>query len=237
MNYKFLILFLLMFACVPLEKNTNIIFNQSYENSGFALLYSDDLYNDKLISKKLDDRSLILFQKNLKPKNNKSIIATIGPKAKYPKFYNSVISKRISEELEININQPYIKIVEINKNFTFVANKTKTFDEERIVAEKAPVEEIGIKDLSLKSQNKPLPVENLEFKYVIKIADFYYQETANLLKKRIKNELNLKNVKINELSKTEFRVYLGPYNNLISLKKVFNQILSLNFENIEIIKL
>ena len=82
-----------------------------------------------------------------------------------------------------------------------------------------------------------MPVENLEFKYVIKIADFYYQETANLLKKRIKNELNLKNVKINELSKTEFRVYLGPYNNLISLKKVFNQILSLNFENIEIIKL
>ena len=57
------------------------------------------------------------------------------------------------------------------------------------------------------------------FKYVIKIADFYYINTANLLKKRIINELGIKNVKINELSKTNFRVYLGPYNNLSLLEK------------------
>ena len=75
------------------------------------------------------------------------------------------------------------------------------------------------------------------FKYVIKIADFYYINTANLLKKRIINELGIKNVKINELSKTNFRVYLGPYNNLSLLEKNFNKILELEFENIEMIKL
>ena len=76
-----------------------------------------------------------------------------------------------------------------------------------------------------------------EFKYVIKIADFYYFKTAKLLKKRIISELNIKEVKINELSKTQFRVYLGPYNNLNNIRKNFNKILKLEFENIEILKL
>ena len=39
------------------------------------------------------------------------------------------------------------------------------------------------------------------------------------------------------LSKTQFRVYLGPYNNLNNIKKNFNKILKLEFENIEIVKL
>ena len=76
-----------------------------------------------------------------------------------------------------------------------------------------------------------------EFNYVIKIVDFYYFETAKLLKKRIISELNIKDVKINELSKTQFRVYLGPYKNLNNIKKDFNKILKLEFENIEVIRL
>ena len=33
-------------------------------------------------------------------KNNKSIIATVGSKSKYPFFYNAVVSKRISDEIK-----------------------------------------------------------------------------------------------------------------------------------------
>ena len=76
-----------------------------------------------------------------------------------------------------------------------------------------------------------------DFNYLIKIADFYYYKTAESLKYRIKNELNIKNVKINELSKTQFRVYLGPYKDLETLKKIFKKIEAIEFENIEIIKL
>ena len=72
---------------------------------------------------------------------------------------------------------------------------------------------------------------------MIKIGDFYYLETANLLKKRVKNEIKIKNVKINEITKTKFRVYSGPYENLESIKKDFYKILQLKFENIEIIKI
>jgi len=57
------------------------------------------------------------------------------------------------------------------------------------------------------------------------------------LKQRVKNEFKVNEVKINKLSKTKFRVYLGPYDNLNSLKNAFNKISILNFENIEIIKI
>ena len=246
MNYKFLLILFITFSCVPIEETTNIKFKENFHNSGFALVYEENLYKNKKISKKIDERSLIVFQKNLKPKtnvkitnllNNKSIIATVGPKSKYPAFFNSVLSKRISEELELDYNEPYISIIEIDNNSMFVANKTKTFEEERIVAEKAPVTDIGIKNLSKNKKKKKSKKINKEFKYVIKIADFYYLKTANLLKNRIKNELNLNKVKINKLSKTEFRVYLGPYDNLKSLQKAFEKILILQFENLEILKI
>ena len=44
------------------------------------------------------------------------------------------------------------------------------------------------------------------------------------LKQRVKNEFKVNEVKINKLSKTKFRVYLGPYDNLNSLKNAFNKI-------------
>ena len=58
-----------------------------------------------------------------------------------------------------------------------------------------------------------------------------------MLKGRIKKELNIKTVKIGKISDTKFRTYLGPFNDINSLKNSFYKILKLNFENIEIIKL
>ena len=238
-------MFLLLFSCSPLENEIDINFKQSYKNHGFTLIFNIDDYNTKIINKYLDERSLIIFQKNLSPGtkvkitniiNNKAVVATVGKKAIYPSFYNSVISKRIANELDIDLKEPYIKIQELNKNQSFIANKAKTFDEEREVAAKAPVDEIGIKDLSKKIKETKIIIRT-DFNYLIKIADFYYYKSAKSLKLRIKNELNIKNVKINDLSKTQFRVYLGPYKDLESLKKIFKKIEALEFENIEIIKL
>ena len=56
------------------------------------------------------------------------------------------------------------------------------------------------------------------------------------MKKRIIDEVKLKNVKIIKISNNNFRVYLGPYNNMDSMKKAFNDMNILNFENLEIIK-
>ena len=65
----------------------------------------------------------------------------------------------------------------------------------------------------------------------------HYENTAIMMQNRIIEELKLKNSKISKISNTNFRVYLGPFNNLKSLKNAFDDITPLNFENIEIIKL
>ena len=47
---------------------------------------------------------------------------------------------------------------------------------------------------------------------------------------------SIKNVNIDKLSDTKFRVFLGPFKDLNSLKKSFNAINILEFDSIEIIK-
>ena len=56
------------------------------------------------------------------------------------------------------------------------------------------------------------------------------------MKTRVLTETSIKKVNIKKLSKNKFRVYLGPFNNLNSLKKSFNAINVLQFDTIEIIK-
>ena len=157
--YLVIILFITNCTTTTLIKNNpdKSILN-GFSNKGFALIYNDNLYSEKIVSKKIDERSLIIFQKNLKNNtpvkitnilNNKSIIAKVGKKSNYPRFNNSVLSKRIAKELDLDIDQPYIEILEILENSIFVAKKTKTFDEEKSVAVKAPVNSISINDLNI----------------------------------------------------------------------------------------
>ncbi len=246
MNYKiFIVFFLFIYSCttsnIDKSQKKEIIQSEIYSNKGFTLLFNEDLKKKKLINNKIDERSLIVFQKNLKKNtnvkitnllNNKSILAKVGSKSKYPNFFNSVVSQRIYEELELNESEPYVEIKTVSENSTFLAKKAKMYEEEKQVAEKAPVEGISVNDLSLnKKENKKDQKKN-KFNYIIKIADFYYENTAIMMQKRMKDELNLKNSKIFKISNTSFRVYFGPFKNLKSLKNAFDDITPLNFENI-----
>jgi hypothetical protein len=53
---------------------------------------------------------------------------------------------------------------------------------------------------------------------------------------RIKKDTKIKNQKIKKISNNEYRVYLGPFNDISSLQNSFNDINILNFENLEIIE-
>ena len=53
---------------------------------------------------------------------------------------------------------------------------------------------------------------------------------------RIENETSIKDTKIKKLSQTKFRVLIGPFNDIKSLKDSFEKLKSLNFENLEIFK-
>ena len=75
-----------------------------------------------------------------------------------------------------------------------------------------------------------------KFSYNIKIADFYFNKTAVSMAKRIKADTNIKKTNIRKISDKKHRVYLGPFNNINSLQKSYNDIKILEFENIEIIR-
>ena len=156
-------------------------------------------------------------------------------RVKFSNFYNSILSLRIAEELELDFDEPYIELVLVSKDSTFIAKKAKMFEEERSVAEKAPVDGILINDLNKKKQKKKKLKKKI-FSYSIKIADFYYKDTAELMVDRIKKETLINNLKIIRLSKTKYRVLIGPFNDIKSLQKSFEKIHLLNFENLEIIK-
>ncbi len=250
MHYKHIIVVLLIFlnSCVnyPIDKKIETKQSKNYFlNKGFALVYNDDLYKKKLIKAKIENRSLIIFQRNLKENsivkitnliNSKYIITKVGKRAEYPFFYNSVISQRISQELEIDESEPYIEIKEIVSNSSFIAKKAKTFDEEKKVADIAPVDLISINNLNDSNKKKTKKIIKSKFIYIIKIADFYFKNSAKSMSDRIKKETPISNVRIQNLSNTQYRVFLGPFNNINSLQKAFNDISTLEFENIEIIK-
>ena len=252
MNYKILLLILTSFilvGCNQDNQNKDLIKfspEQKYKNTGFTLVYNNNLKKEKKISKRIDNRALIIFHKSLQkdsfvkitnPLNQKTIIAkVISNKVKFSEFYNSVITKRIAEELSLNLNEPYIDLILISQNSTFIAKKAKTFDEEKNVAEKAPVDGIKIDIISdAKTKNKKIIKDSI-FKYSIKIADFYYKDSAERMINRIISETSVKDPSIKKLSKTKYRVLLGPFNDIKKLEESFNNIKLLNFENLEILK-
>ncbi len=250
MKYNFILIgiFLSLISCTGISNkkiSSNLPILEKFNNSGFTLIYEDKLFQNKIINKKINERDLIIFQKNLKkgtsvkiinPFNGKTLIAKVGKNASYPSFNNSVVSIRIAQELEIEKKEPYIIIEEIRDNALFIAKKSKTFDEEKTVADKAPVDSISVNDLNVNT-NKETKVKKLErkFNYIIKIADFYYEDTAIQMSKRIKNELNISDTSVKKINDNRFRVLIGPYSSLKLLQKAYNSIEKLSFENIEFV--
>jgi len=251
MNYKsiLIVFFIFLVGCEQNKLKKDVVNREimsKYKNSGFTLVYDPVLKKEKKISKKIDNKSLFIFHKNLKknsfvkitnPINQKTVIAeVISNKVRFSDFYNSVITSRIADELSLNLNEPYIDLVLISQNSTFVAKKAKTYNEEKKVAEKAPVDGIQIDNLGDVNQLKNEAKKDNIFSYSIKIADFYYKDSAKNMSDRIIDETNITNPVIKTISNTKYRVLLGPFNDIKKLEDSFNEIKSLDFENIEILK-
>ena len=246
MNYKLIILFstlIFFLGCVQSvdnQKKIDISLQNSYKNSGFALVYNNNLSKIK----KIEPRSLDVYHKSLKkrsiikiinPINGKYLIANVkSNKVKFPNFYNSVLSLRIAEELELDLAEPYVEILLLSKNSTFIAKKAKMFEEEKKVAEKAPVDGIKINNLNVQKPEK-LVTKKKVFSYLIKVADFYYEKSAQMMIERIQKESSIKDLRIVRLSETKYRVLIGPFNDIKSLKNSFEKMSLFNFENLEIL--
>ena len=248
MNFKFITLFFIIFFLTSCDQTTsvkskkiNFDLDNRYKNSGFALIYNENIMK----AKKLEDRSLNIYHKSLKkrsivkitnPDNNRYLIAEVkSNKVQFSNFYNSILSKRIVEELELDLDEPYIEIIHIAKDSTFVAKKAKMAEEERTVAEKAPVDGIQINDLNDKIKKKT-PSLTKKFSYSIKVADFYYKDTAKIMIERIKMKTSIRNLTIIKLSEIKYRVLIGPFNDIKTLRNSFEKMDLFNFENLEVLK-
>ena len=86
MNYKNLLvifLFIFLIGCEQHNSSKRFIDKEilnKYKNLGFALIYSDILKEEKKISKKIDNRSLLIFHKSLKKNSFVKITNPINQK-------------------------------------------------------------------------------------------------------------------------------------------------------------
>jgi hypothetical protein len=217
---------------------------QYYSSSGFALIYEDDLYKQKVIDKKINNEDIRVMHSFLKintpikiinPINSKIIETKIYRKASYPKIFNSVISKKIATILELDLNNPYVEIIETKKNKTFIAKKSNIFEEEKNVVEKVPVNEIKMDDLT----NKTLEVEKKILKdnsFILVINEFYYEDSANNLKKELIKKTNMNNISVKKINNKKYRLLVGPFKNFNALKTAYISLNNLGFEDLNIYK-
>ncbi len=244
-NLIYICIFVLLFSCtqdMKVIKKHSILIEPAYSSKGFALIYEDAIFEDKIVNKKLNnDQDYVLhsFLKNntlvniSNPLNSKSLTAKIRETIEYPSIYKVVITKKMAERLDLDINNPYVEVLTIKKNDKFIAKKASTFEEEKNVANKAPVALININDLSASAiKNK---VKKKKPSYIINIAEFYFIESVETVKNRFKKEANLTNIKVKKISENKFKVYFGPYASFASMKETYFSLNKLGFENLDVI--
>ena len=246
-NLHYIYIFVFLFSCTHdmkiIKKHSKVkVREPTYSSIGFALIYEDSLFESKIVNKKLNNDQNYVLHSFLKintlvsisnPFNSKSLTVKIKTTSKYPSIYNIVITKKMADNLNLDINNPYVEVIEIKKNDKFIAKEASIFEEEKNVANKVPVTSIDINDLSVSTPK--IKVKKKKPSYIINIAEFYFFESAEAIKNRFEKEANLVNITIEKISKNKFKVYSGPYASFNSMKETYLSLNKLGFENLNII--
>ena len=246
-NLSYIYIFVFLFSCtqdMKIMKKTSKIEELTYSSKGFALIYDNSVFESKIVDKKLNNNQNYVLHPFLNnntlviisnPFNSKSITAEIRKTINYPSIYNIVITKKMADKLELDINNPYVEVLSIRENDKFIAKKASIFDEEKNVANTAPVTSINIDDMS--TSTPEIKVKKTKPSYIIEIAEFYFLKSAETVKNRFEKEANLENIKIKKISKSKFKVYSGPHVSFNSAKDTYFSLNELGFENLNIINI
>ena len=242
MKYRLIIL-LLFFLTSCAQNYSKSGLKIPFTSKGIAYIYNEKDFENKIIKTKLNNS---LFQiahnklrpgsliKLINPKTNDSIVLKNNKRSKYPEFYKILITKPVAEALNLQIELPFIEVIEIKKNKSFVAKKTKIYKEEKKISSKAPVEIVEIDNIS---RNKKINNKANKEKMYIIIAEFYSKNSAILLKERIIKELtNFDSKKLNIKSKKTNKITLlsGPYNSINLMKNDYIKLKNFGFEELDI---
>ena len=241
MKFKLLFFILFIFSCSPQSKTLNQ--KKPYSAKGFAYVYNNYDFQNKIILGKLNNEKFQISHQNLKtgtlvkiinPKNNKSIILKNTKRIKYPDFYKILITKPIMDKLELSVDLPILEIIEIKKNKSFVAEKAKIYNEEKKISSNAPVTSVKISNISKDKNEKKISEPT---KIFIHIASFYSIDTANFLKQRIVKEVSnfdINKIKIKRINNKETHVISGPYTSVNLLKNDYIKLKDFGFEELDI---
>tara|TARA_B100000029_G_scaffold512288_1_gene608501 strand:- start:1043 stop:1789 length:747 start_codon:yes stop_codon:yes gene_type:complete len=236
------LLILFLTSCAVNVKNKNKAERTYHTSTGFALIYEESLYKNKTINKKIDNQNIQIMHDNLRKgtliritnlENSKFIDTKIYKKAQYPKIFNAVISKKVASILNLDTDNPFIEIIELKKNKKFIAKEGNIFEEEKVVADKAPVDQVEMKNLSENNQeiNTNKSKKN---NFVIVISDFYYENSAISLKNEIVSKIKINNISIKKISDNKYRLLVGPYENFNTLKTTYISLNNLGFEGLNV---
>ena len=215
---------------------------QYYSSIGFALIYSDHHYLNKVVNKKIKNADSVAMHNLLKintpikiinPDNSKFIETKIYKKSDYPKIFNVVISRKIASFLELDFNNPYVEIIETKKNKTFIAKKSEIHEEEINVSEKVPVDAIKMNDLT-KDDTETKKKSDKKSNFILVISDFYYEESAINLKQDLVKKTKMNNISLKKINDKKYRLLVGPFKNFNALKTTYISLNNLGFENLNV---
>ena len=144
-----------------------------------------------------------------------------------------MITESVAYKLELEESLPFVEIQEIKKNKSFIAERAKTFDEEKKVVNKVPV--MGVKIDNISKIKKTKKTKSVNFSIII--AEFFSSDSAVFLKERIIKEMpnfNNKKISIRKKKKNNFQLISGPYNTVNSLKNDYIILKKNGFEELDV---
>jgi len=237
-----LISIVLLYSCADYktQQTRDGVEKNYYSSKGFALVYNEDLYYQKVVNKKFSDEKYGAMHNLLKvntsvkiinPSNSKFVEIKISKKANYPKIFNIVLSRSAAFALELDMENPYVEVFEIKKNKTFIAKKANTFEEEKKVAEKVMINEVKMDDLT-KVKIKTKEKLNKEGNFILLVSDFYYENSAHDLMESLIKKTKVNNFSIKKINDKKYRLFVGPFKNFKALKTTYISLNKLGFEDL-----
>ncbi len=204
-------LFIFLFSCT-----SNVKF---YEKTGFA-----NLSKNQQVLSVLPKGTLIKIT-NLENKATK-IIKTDDVEKKLGSRI-ILLTENIYKELKLNKNLPLVNIQSIRSNKTFVAKKTKIFEEEKKVKNKVKIEKVQISSLNIEKK--------LNNKIYLSFGPFYFKSFAEGLYKIIYLNLNNKQIISKDYKDKNHTIQIGPLKNIIEYDKMYLNLSKIGLINFNII--
>ena len=241
MRYSLIFFLFFLFSCT--SEFTTLNLKEPYTSKGFAYIYNETDFENKIIKSKMNNNNMEISHQNLKtgtlikiinPKNNESVVLKNVKRIKYPDFYKILITLPVAKKLNLNLELPILEIIEIKKNKSFVAKKAKIYNEEKKISSKAPVANVQISNIS---KNKNKTFNKVSDKIFIHIGTFYSKQTAIFLKERLIIDLsnyNTDKIRIKNINNKETKVISGPYTSVNSLKNDYINLKNYGFEELDI---